>query len=184
MGNDFARSINAPYLFGGDELDECSLGKYYYKTIGNAGSPINVVCTKCSCPCEKNKLYSIILFKDTINESVILFQFAPDDITTSYTQSAGISADKDGPKVSADISKTVTIKKGSPLVKMILAKTNKKITDCKSINDLYNTYCVDCMLKEDSQKSRIKSILLHVHGNGYVVNSNYKIVSPTYGDSK
>lgn len=184
MGNELGRSLNAPYLFGGDEMDKCSLGQYYYKTIGEAGSPISVDCCKCSLSGDKNILYSLPVFQGTDNESILLFHFAPDDVTTTYAQKAGISADEKGPKASAEISKSETIKKGSPLVKMILARSKINITECKNHNDLYNPYCVDCILKDETQKSRIKSILLHVHGNGFVINSNYNIVTPSYGDSK
>lgn len=182
MGNDFARSINAPYLFGGDGMDKCSLGEYYYKTLGEARSPIKVDCCKCGCSGEKSKLYAIPVFQGTKNESILLFHFAQDDITTTYSQKLGVSADKDGPKASGELSKTVTIKKGSPLVKMILVGNADK--NPKSIEEMYSTYCVDCILKDSEQKSRIKSILLHVNGNGFIINSDYKIVSPSYGDSK
>jgi hypothetical protein len=184
MGNDLARQLNAPYLFGGDEMDECSLGKYHYKTVGELDNNISLTCVKCNLSGEKDKLHSLSVFKGEPNESVLLFHFAPNDETTTYGQKIGGSVDQDGAKLSGELSKSVTIKKGSPLVKMIMAKTDKNIMEAKSFNDLYKCYCVDCILSEQSQKSRIKSILLHVNGNGYIINSDYKIISPSYGDSK
>ena len=184
MGNDLARQLNAPYLFGGDEMDNCPLGKYHYKTIGDLDPNFNSTCIKCNLSGEINKLYSLSLFRDTPNDSILLFHFAPDDKTTTYGQKIGGSVDKDGPKLSGELSKTETIKKGSPLVKMILAKTNKNIMEVKNFSEYYHCYCVDCILKDPMQKSRIKSILLHVNGNGYIINSDYQIILPTYGDSK
>lgn len=184
MGNDLARSLNAPFLFGGSDMDTCSLGSYYYKTLGDAKSEIDLICCKCGCSGDKYKLYACNILESTPNEAALIFHFAADDISTTYQQKIGASYDKDGPKASAEISKSVTIKKGSPLVKMIFARKNIDYSKINSWKDLYDVFCIDCILKDESQKSRIKSILLHVNGNGFVINSDFKIVKPSYGDSK